>query len=112
MNSSLPFSSLKYKTSKRKLLRKTSCFEQNGQKKRKEDQLKETIALRNSCLKDIYSSLDFVRKCIDENEDTDLFSEIIDETNVNLKELEKTTKDIVVNSESSSVHEEHTEKLY
>ena len=60
--------------------------------KREEDQLKETIAPRNLCLKDIYSSVDFVRKCLNENEDTDLFSEIIDEINVKLKELEKTTK--------------------
>ena len=78
-------------------------------KKGKENQLKKNFALRNLCLKDIYSSLDFVRKCIDENEDTGLFSEVIDEINVKIKELEKTTKDIVVNSESSCVHEEHTE---
>ena len=50
-----------------------------------------------------------MRKCTDKNEETDLFSEIIDEINVKLKELEKTAIDIVVLSESSSVHEEHTE---
>ena len=50
-----------------------------------------------------------MRKCIDENADTDFFAEIIDEMNVKLKELEKSTNDFVVNSESSAVHEEHTE---
>ena len=52
---------------------------------------------------------DFVRKRYEENEETDRFSQIIDEINVKLKELEKPAKDII-NSERSSVHEEHIEQ--
>ena len=109
MNSSLPFSSLKYKASTKKLLRKQIASEKIVNKKDKEDQLKENIAVRNLSSKDMYSLLEFVRECIDENEVADLFSDIIDEIKVKLKELKKTTKNFVVYSECSSVHEEHTE---
>ena len=74
------------------------------------EQLKEKFALRNLSLKDIYSSHNFLKKCIVESEDTDIFSKIIHDNNVKLKQLETITKNIVVNSKSSFVNEEHTEQ--